>query len=88
MQPCSAAMTSLRTSLSVAKFDSRLLKLLCLHAVLDEELHVVLEAHRLEHLAHVLDRPRGRLQREPQLAQRRHLVTVWGEGEGEGEGAG
>ena len=49
-----------------------------LHAVLDEELHVVLEAHRLEHLAHVLDRPRGRLQRESQLAQRRHLVTVWG----------
>mmetsp|Transcript_47136 Transcript_47136/g.108305 ORF Transcript_47136/g.108305 Transcript_47136/m.108305 type:complete len:319 (+) Transcript_47136:325-1281(+) len=45
-----------------------------LYPVLDEELHVLLEPHRLEHLAHVLHRPARRVERDAHLAQRRHGV--------------
>mmetsp|Transcript_48618 Transcript_48618/g.156506 ORF Transcript_48618/g.156506 Transcript_48618/m.156506 type:complete len:225 (-) Transcript_48618:704-1378(-) len=45
-----------------------------LDPVLDEQLNVLLEPHSLEHLAHVLDAPRRRLQREADLPKRRHRV--------------
>ena len=43
-----------------------------LYAVLDEDVDVFSQVDRLEHLAQVLDRPRGGLVREAQFLQRRH----------------